>query len=181
MKQILGTAVLCLTFSGTILACGGDDEGSKKPASNSAFDNSAAVTNPSDVAREEKRSSVRSSRRGVSVRVMNSRYGRMLFDGKGRALYLFTRERTSRSRCYGGCAKAWPPFLTRGKPRARSGVRSSLLGTTRRRDGRMQVTYRGHPLYYYVDDREPGQVLCQDVVEFGGTWLVVSPSGEAIR
>ena len=115
------------------------------------------------------------------MKVMNSRYGRMLFDAKGRALYLFTRERTSRSRCYGDCAEAWPPFLTRGKPRARSGVKPSLLGTTRRRDGRTQVTYSGQPLYYYVDDREPGQVLCQDVVEFGGTWLVVSPRGEAIR
>jgi hypothetical protein len=56
-----------------------------------------------------------------------------------------------------------------------------LLGTTRRRDGNTQVTYRGHPLYYYVRDRKPGQILCQDVVEFGGTWLVVSPSGRAVR
>ena len=181
MKRILGTVALCLVSSGTIVACGGGDEGSNEPASNSAYDRSAAVTNASDAAREGNKPSGRSSRKGASVKVMNSRYGRMLFDGKGRALYLFTRERTSRSRCYGDCAEAWPPFLTRGKPRARSGVKSSLLGTTRRRDGRMQVTYRGQPLYYYVDDREPGQVLCQDVVEFGGTWLVVSPSGEAIR
>lgn len=181
MKRILGTVALCLAFSGTIVACGSGDESSQEPAANNTYDTSAAVTNASDASREEKGSSVRSSRRGVSVKVMNSRYGRMLFDGKGRALYLFTRERTSRSRCYGDCAEAWPPFLTRGKPRARSGVKSSLLGTTRRRDGRMQVTYRGQPLYYYVDDREPGQVLCQDVVEFGGTWLVVSPSGRAIR
>jgi predicted lipoprotein with Yx(FWY)xxD motif len=181
MKRILGTVVLCLAFSGTIVACGSDDEGSKEPASNNTNDTSTAVTNTSDVLREEKQSGARSSRRGASLKVMNSRYGRMLFDARGRALYLFTRERTSRSRCYGDCASAWPPFLTRGKPRARSGVKSTLLGTTRRLNGRMQVTYRGHPLYYYVDDREPGQVLCQDVVEFGGTWLVVSPSGEAIR
>jgi predicted lipoprotein with Yx(FWY)xxD motif len=181
MNRMLGTIALCLTLSGTIVACGSDDEGSNQPATNSTDDKSAAVTNASDGAREEKRSGVRSSRRGASVKVMQSRYGRMLFDGRGRALYLFTRERTSRSRCYGDCAEAWPPFLTRGKPRARTGVKSRLLGTTRRRDGRMQVTYRGQPLYYYVDDRQPGQVLCQDVVEFGGTWLVVSPSGEAIR
>lgn len=181
MNRILGIIALCLTFSATVVACGSDDESSKEPASSGAEGTPAAVANASDAAREEKGSSVRSSRRGASVKVMNSRYGRMLFDGKGRALYLFTRERTSRSRCYSDCAEAWPPFLTRGKPQARSGAKSSLLGTTRRRDGRMQVTYRGHPLYYYVDDREPGQVLCQDVVEFRGTWLVVSPSGEAIR
>jgi predicted lipoprotein with Yx(FWY)xxD motif len=112
---------------------------------------------------------------------MSSRYGRMLFDGAGRALYLFTRDRTTRSRCYGDCATAWPPFLTKAEPQARGGARSSLLGTTRRRDGKQQVTYRGHPLYYYVDDRKPGQVLCQDVAEFGGTWLVVAPDGRAIR
>ena len=181
MKRMLGTVALCLTLSGTIVACGSGDESSKEPASNSAYDGSATPTNTSDVPREEKRSSLRSSRRGVSVKVMNSRYGRMLFDGKGRALYLFTRERTSRSRCYGECAEAWPPFLTRARPRARSGAKSNLLGTSRRWDGRVQVTYRGHPLYYYVDDRELGQILCQDVVEFGGTWLVISPSGEAIR
>lgn len=111
---------------------------------------------------------------------MRSRYGRVLFDGRPR-LYLFTRERSSRSRCYGACATAWPPFLTTGEPRARTGARESLLGTTRRRDGKTQVTYRGHPLYYYVTDRKPGQITCQDVVEFGGTWLVVSPSGRAVR
>jgi predicted lipoprotein with Yx(FWY)xxD motif len=135
-------------------------------------------------ARQEKGASGRlSGRRGVSVKVMRSRYGRVLFDGRGRALYLFTRDRARRSRCYGGCATAWPPFLTRGEPRARSEARSSLLGTTRRRDGRAQVTYRGAPplLTNYVGDRKPGQILCQDVVEFGGTWLVVSPSGRAVR
>ena len=169
MKHSLGIVALCLAAAGTIVACGGD-EGSS----------GATATNARDATREVKQSSSSSSRRGASVKVMNSRYGRMLFDGKRRALYLFTRERTSRSRCYGACAKAWPPFLTRGTPRARSGVKSDLLGTTPRRDGKTQVTYRGQPLYYYVDDG-PSQVLCQNVVEFGGTWLVVSPSGDAIR
>lgn len=181
MRRTLGAVALCLTFSGAIAACGGGDEGSNEPASNGADGTPAAARNSVDEARESKPSSGRSSRRGASVKVMSSRYGRMLFDGRGRALYLFTRERTSRSRCYDECAVAWPPFITSGAPRARGGVKSSLLGTTRRRDGKTQVTYRGHPLYYYVDDREPGQVLCQDVVEFGGTWLVVSPSGRAIR
>ena len=180
MKRTFSTVALCLALSGTIVACGSDDESSEAPAANRTDDTSATVTNAGDIARDKERSSGRSSRKGAGVKVMNSRYGRMLFDGKRRALYLFTRERTSRSRCYGECAEAWPPFLTRGKPRARSGVKSRLLGTTRRRDGRMQVTYRGQPLYYYVDDGV-GQVLCQDVVEFGGTWLVVSPSGQAIR
>ena len=112
---------------------------------------------------------------------MNSRYGRMLFDGRGRAIYLFTRERGRKSRCYGGCAAAWPPVYTGGSPRARRGVDADLLGTTTRRGGRRQVTYNGHPLYYYVTDTRPGQITCQDITEFGGTWLVVDPAGNAIR
>jgi predicted lipoprotein with Yx(FWY)xxD motif len=121
------------------------------------------------------------STRKTVVKVMNTRYGRMLFDGKGRALYLFTRERSSRARCYGDCAVAWPPFFARGKLKAGEGAKARLLGTSRRRDGRRQVTYRGHPLYYYVTDIKPGQVTCQNVEEFGGTWLVVAPNGRAIR
>jgi len=78
-------------------------------------------------------------------------------------------------------AAAWPPLLTTGAPRAGAGARERLLGTTRRRSGKRQVTYRGHPLYYYVGESRADQVLCQGVVEVGGTWLVVSPAGRAIR
>jgi predicted lipoprotein with Yx(FWY)xxD motif len=116
----------------------------------------------------------------AALRAGASPYGRMLFDGKGRALYLFTRDRTH-SRCFGACARAWPPFVVRTRPRAGRGVSGRLIGTIRRPGGKRQVTYRGHPLYYYVGDRRPGQVLCQDVVEFGGRWLVVAPSGRPIR
>ncbi|RYU11655.1 hypothetical protein ETU37_12870 [Nocardioides iriomotensis] len=102
----------------------------------------------------------------------------MLFDGRGQAIYLFDRETSSRPRCYGACAAAWPPVLARGLPRVRGSVRDELLGTVRRRDGRRQVTYGGHPLYYYAHEG-PGQVLCHDVAEYGGTWLVVTPAGRA--
>jgi predicted lipoprotein with Yx(FWY)xxD motif len=181
MKRTFGIAVLCVTFAGLVGACGGNDDSSEDAGSGTTDGTDTRATKTSDAVREEKRSGTGSARKGAAVKVMDSRYGRMLFDGKGRALYLFTRESTSRSRCYGDCARAWPPFFTKGKPRARGDVKSSLLGTTRRRDGRRQVTYRGHPLYYYVTDRKPGQVTCQDVAEFGGTWLVVSPRGRAIR
>src|SRR4051794_18156804 len=75
----------------------------------------------------------------ATVTVRSSAYGRVLFDARGRALYLFTADRNAKTRCYGACAAAWPPFLTRGRPRARKGARASLLGTTRRRDGSRQV------------------------------------------
>jgi predicted lipoprotein with Yx(FWY)xxD motif len=94
----------------------------------------------------------------------------------------FTRDtRGGASRCYGACAAAWPVYFTKGQLRAGEGVRRSLIGTTRRRDGRRQLTYNGWPLYYYVGDRSPGQVLCQNVDEFGGTWLVVRPTGGLVR
>jgi len=115
-----------------------------------------------------------------SLKLGSSDYGRILFDGRGRALYLFTSDKGTNSRCYGACAAAWPPYLKKTAPTAGRGTRQSLLGTTRRRDGKRQVTYGGHPLYYYVGDRKAGQVLCQNVVEFGGTWLVVSGRGAAV-
>ena len=119
--------------------------------------------------------------RGSVVTAQQSRFGTVLFDGRGYVLYLFTRERGRTPACYGACAKAWPPFLTSGPPRGGAGARGSLVGSTRRRDGRRQVTYRGHPLYDYVGDRNPGDILCQDVVEFGGRWLVVGPAGAAVQ
>jgi predicted lipoprotein with Yx(FWY)xxD motif len=118
---------------------------------------------------------------GPSVEVHASRYGAILTDGAGRTLYLFTRDRGPRSRCYGACATAWPPLIAHGPLVAGRGARRGLLSTTRRRDGSRQVTYRGHPLYYYVGERRAGQILCQNVVEFGGTWLIVSPAGRAVR
>ncbi|MGD9734660.1 MAG: hypothetical protein AB7V58_03470 [Solirubrobacterales bacterium] len=114
--------------------------------------------------------------RGTRVEVVDSRFGPLVADRHGEALYLFERERGGRSKCYGPCAGVWPPLLTRGRPVA-AGVEAGLLGTTRRADGKLQVTYAGHPLYRYVGD-SPGTILCHDVVEFGGTWLVVRPDGQ---
>ena len=111
----------------------------------------------------------------------SSKYGRILFDGSNRALYAFTGDRRGRpSTCYGACAAAWPPYVVTGKLRAGAGTSRSLYGTTRRRDGSRQLTYRGRPLYYYVAD-PVGQVLCQNVFEFGGLWLVVRPDGRLVR
>ena len=117
---------------------------------------------------------------GITIRASGSRFGTILTDGAGRTLYLFTADRGKTSRCYGSCARAWPVAYAKGTPRAGAGVRASLLGRTRRSDGRMQVTYRGRPLYYYVNE-SAGQVLCQNVNSFGGLWLVVRPSGRAVR
>jgi predicted lipoprotein with Yx(FWY)xxD motif len=116
------------------------------------------------------------ARRGPLVTLRDSQFGPVLFDGRNRALYLFTRDPRNRTRCYGACAEAWPPFYAKGRPRAGRGVDRDLLGTIKRRDGRRQVTYKGQALYFYVDDPR-GQVLCNDVVEFGGTWYAVDAKG----
>ena len=110
-----------------------------------------------------------------------SRYGKVLFDAHGRVLYVFGRDHGKRSTCSGACAKAWPPFLTKGTPKARAGVRGGLIGTTRRADGSVQVTYAGHPLYYFRGVVKPRQIKCQNVSNFGGLWLVVAPDGKAVR
>jgi len=115
--------------------------------------------------------------------VRDSKYGRVLFDGRGYALYAFTRDRRGGpSRCYGACAAAWPVYVGNAALRAGRGVKQSLLGTVRRRDGRRQVTYNGWPLYYYVGERgRPRVILCQNVDEFGGLWLVVRANGRLVR
>lgn len=117
----------------------------------------------------------------ASVGTHRTGYGTILTDGAGRTLYIFTRDRQGPSRCFGACATAWPPLLTRGAPRAVRGADPRLVGSVRRRGGTRQVTYRGRPVYFYVGESKAGQVLCQDVFEFGGRWLIVRPSGRAVR
>jgi len=115
-----------------------------------------------------------------TVKIISSAYGRILADGRGHALYLFTADRGGASHCYGACARAWPPFYSRGESlRAASGLSSSKIGTVRRRGGRRQVTYNGHPLYYFASDSAAGDTTGQGI-DNGGLWWVVSPSGNAI-
>jgi predicted lipoprotein with Yx(FWY)xxD motif len=118
------------------------------------------------------------TRAGTGTRLItsDSPFGTMLYDTSGQAIYLFDAEQGSRPRCYDACVKAWPPVLTEGAPRATGQVSPRLLGTTRRSDGATQVTYGGHPLYFYAHEGKY-EVLCHDVDEYGGTWLVVRPDG----
>jgi predicted lipoprotein with Yx(FWY)xxD motif len=114
---------------------------------------------------------------GTRITVRDSEYGRMLWGSGRQAIYVFERDRRDESRCYGGCAKAWPPIFTDGRTQAGRGVRSGLLGTTRRKSGRLQVTYAGQPLYYYAHEG-PDEVLCHNVRLNGGLWWVVGPDGK---
>ncbi len=118
-------------------------------------------------------------RDGTKVVLRDSDYGKILFNSERQAIYLFDREDSTKPRCYGDCAAAWPPVYTNGRPRLGRGLDPELLGTSKRRDGRKQITYGGHPLYYYAHEG-PGQVLCHDVDQFGGLWLVVKRSGKPV-
>ena len=113
---------------------------------------------------------------GTEITARGSEFGSMLWGPKRQAIYVFQRDGRNRSRCYGKCAKAWPPVITERKPVAARGVQKSLLGTTRRRGGKRQVTYAGRPLYYYAHEG-PGEVLCHRVRLNGGLWWVVGPNG----
>jgi predicted lipoprotein with Yx(FWY)xxD motif len=117
----------------------------------------------------------------AKVSVAKSPLGRILVDSKGITLYDFVKDKGTTSACYGACAALWPPLTTKGKPVAGRGVRASLLGTTKRKDGKLEVTYNGHPLYYFVTDKKPGQTTGQGVNQFGAPWWVLSPAGKEIH
>jgi predicted lipoprotein with Yx(FWY)xxD motif len=113
----------------------------------------------------------------AKVLVRSTAVGAVLVDARGRTLYLRAIDRSRTSTCYGSCASAWPPFLTSGKPRAGAGANQALLATSKRRDGTLQVTYAGHPLYFFGQDTKAGQISGQ---ASGGTWWVLGASGQRI-
>jgi predicted lipoprotein with Yx(FWY)xxD motif len=115
-----------------------------------------------------------------SVGVAQSKLGRILVDGRGHSLYLFGKDRRGKSSCNDACATYWPPLISTGKPRATSGARASLLGRTKRADGRWQVTYNRHPLYRFALDAKKGQTKGEGLDDFGGEWDAVSPAGAKI-
>src|SRR3954470_22223628 len=118
--------------------------------------------------------------RGTTVHVAKSRLGKILVDSRGRTLYLFKKDKGKKSACSGACAQFWPPLRTSGKPKAGSGAKASLIGTTKRSDGKPQVTYNGHPVYSFVMDKKAGDTNGEGVTAFGGKWFAISPSGKQV-
>jgi predicted lipoprotein with Yx(FWY)xxD motif len=147
-------------------ACGSDSDDSGEPKGSAAPETKEQRSKPA-------------AANGTAIKLADSQYGKVLFDRAGQAIYLFDKEKSDRSDCYDACAAAWPPVLTDGKPQAAAGIDASLLGTTRRNDGKEQVTYNGHPLYYYAHEGR-NEVRCHNVREFGGLWLALDGKGNAI-
>jgi predicted lipoprotein with Yx(FWY)xxD motif len=119
---------------------------------------------------------------GTLVNVITDpKLGKIVVDAKGRTLYDFVIDKGTTSACNGACASLWPPYLTTGAPKAGAGASAALLGTTKRRDGTTEVTYGGHPLYYYAPDRQRGQITGQALDQFGAPWYVLTPAGREIH
>lgn len=120
------------------------------------------------------------SKGNATVRPRHTALGTILADAKGRTLYLFKQDTGTISTCSGACAAKWPPALAGSRPTVGDGLDDAALGTTKRADGRVQVTYAGHPLYRFAGDQgKPGRVAGQGVNAFGGRWFVVGTDGKA--
>jgi predicted lipoprotein with Yx(FWY)xxD motif len=119
--------------------------------------------------------------KGAFVALGKTPLGRVLVDARGRTLYLFENDEHGKSACYAACAAYWPPLLSTAKPRPGKGVRASLLGLTKRTDGKRQVTYAGHPLYTFVGDKRATQTTGEGLTDFGAAWDVVSATGRAVE
>jgi len=172
-----------LLAGGVVAGCGSSKKHAAQTRSSSTATSTAQSASPrTTVAAPPAPATRRRGAKPTRVAVMSSQYGRVLNAPGGHALYVFTHDTPGRSStCYGDCAKKWPPFLVKQTPQARDAVKQGLLGTARRRDGRLQATYAGRPLYFYFEERDPGEILCQGVAEFGGTWWVVAPGGKPVE
>jgi predicted lipoprotein with Yx(FWY)xxD motif len=177
LKASMISAVVLITLL-AVTGCGGDNGGSDRGGTG---EGTAAETRDATTTSNGKSAAADSpALKGTKVVLGDSEFGRMLFNSKKQAIYIFERDEKDKSNCYGECAAAWPPVLTEGRPQAGEGVKSSLLDTTKRRDGKSQVTYAGKPLYYYVNEG-PGEVKCHNVNLNGGFWWAVGADGERLQ
>jgi predicted lipoprotein with Yx(FWY)xxD motif len=169
---------MCLAL---LAACGEDPESATDqpdPTASESADTPTSSQPPSTPTTPPKSPPPTREPAGPRIVAKDSEFGSMLFNGDGQAIYLFDVETTAKPACYDACAEAWPPVLTEGQAVAGDGVRAALLGTSKRTDGTVQVTYNDHPLYYYAHEAA-GEVKCHDVFLNGGNWYVVQPNGDA--
>lgn len=117
---------------------------------------------------------------GGTVSLRKTKLGRVLVNSKGHTLYLFKKDKNGKSSCSASCAKFWPPLLKKGKVTAGPAVKASLLATTKRSNGSVQVTYNKHPLYAYTLDKRAGQTKGEGISAFGAKWYAVSAKGTAV-
>ena len=161
------------------MGCGEDEGGDTTPVATAPEEETDSTEQETAAAEQDAAATQDGSANGTTVVLGESEFGEMLYDADNQAIYVFERDTSQESVCYGECAAAWPPVVSAGEPVAGKGVDASLLGTTERRDGSLQVTYGGKPLYYYAHEG-PGEVRCHNVDLNGGFWWVVGADGEPL-
>jgi len=174
---LLAAGVLALAIAG----CGGSSSSSSSSETNSGSESaSAGGAYGNETAEKEPVKAAPNAEEGTTfVSLGNvSGLGMVLVDSKGMTLYDFHKDKGTESSCYGECASAWPPVLTEGEPQPSNGATASQLGTTERKDGTVQVTYAGHPLYGFIGDKAPGEANGNNVDAFGAEWYALQGSGE---
>jgi predicted lipoprotein with Yx(FWY)xxD motif len=185
-RTYLAFGALALVGLLAIAGCGGGGSSSSS-ASTSTTSSAPAETKPSSESKpaskpkpaSESEPASESTGTAAVVKVTNTPdLGKVIVDSKGMTLYDFHKDKGTTPACYGACAEAWPPLLTSGEPKATGGAEGSMLGTTKRKDGTVQVTYNGHPLYGFVEDKKPGETNGNDVDAFGAEWYALEPNGE---
>ncbi|HET8954562.1 MAG TPA: hypothetical protein VFN18_02765 [Solirubrobacterales bacterium] len=163
--------ILCLLAALAIAGCGGGDSTSDSTAADASAKAPAAKTDDTAVERPKK------GAWGVAFGAEGEELGIIIYDLAGHTLYTFSKDKDGTPSCYGACAKTWPPALTERKPRAGGEAIAAKVGATKRKDGTVQLTYAGHPLYRYYRDRSP-ETNGQGLHSFGGVWYAIRPSGE---
>lgn len=141
----------------------------------------AGVATAAAVTHQSSHSLSASSATAGRVTLHKTSLGKVLATSSGRTLYLFMRDKHGKSACNGQCTVYWPPLMKKGALRAGPGVKAKLLSTTKRKNGKLQVRYNGHPVYLYKLDTGAGQVSGQGQDFFGGKWFVISAAGKAIK
>jgi predicted lipoprotein with Yx(FWY)xxD motif len=170
---ILAVPLAAAVLGAAACSSGGSSTSAAPPATSAAPPSTTTAPATSPAAS----SGATSASGGVTIQTAHTSLGTVLTDGKGITVYLFEADTTTKPTCYGACAQAWPPVLTTGAPAAGAGAKASLLGTVKRTDGKLQATYAGHPLYYFVQSTTPGNVSGQGSNAFGAHWDAVRPSG----
>lgn len=155
--------------------CGGSSSSSATPASGT---NASSGSSSSSGAYGYGGGGGSSSASAVSLKAVSSPLGSILVDQDGKTLYLFEADSQNKSNCSGGCLNLWPPVMANGKATAGSGVTAGMIGTA---TGSSQVTYAGHPLYWFSGDTKAGDTNGEGLDDFGGEWYAISPAGKAVE
>lgn len=173
MKRMNYAVALLAALALVVVGCGSDSS-----TSGGAYGGKGGSGNGTSTASSETKPASGGGGDGIVSAAKVGDLGTVLVTSQGLTLYDFHKDKGGTSACYGACAGAWPPLLTEGNPQAQGAAERSMLGTTKRKDGTLQVTYNGWPLYTYAADKAPGEANGNDIDQFGAEWYALQPDGQ---